>query len=58
MSSLYEKSNRYRFVANDILGDLYAAKKNLKELRYEIGLIIIIWKTKHSTLSQYSPKTQ
>jgi hypothetical protein len=38
MSSLYENCNRYHFVANDILGDLYAAEKNLKELRYEIGL--------------------
>jgi hypothetical protein len=38
MSSLYENYNRYHFVANDILGDLYAAEKNLKELRYEIGL--------------------
>jgi hypothetical protein len=38
MTSLFENSNRYRFVANESLGDLYAAEKNLKELRYEIGL--------------------
>jgi hypothetical protein len=38
MTSLYENSNRYRFVANESLGDLYAAELNLKELRYEIGL--------------------
>jgi hypothetical protein len=38
MASLYENCSRYHFVANDILGDLYAAEKNLKELRYEIGL--------------------
>ena len=37
-NSLYENANRYRFIANDSLGDLYAAEKNLKELRYEIGL--------------------
>ena len=38
LSSLYEHANRYHFVANESLGDLYAAEKNLKELRYEIGL--------------------
>ena len=38
LSSLYENANRYHFVANENLGDLYAAEKNLKELRYEIGL--------------------
>jgi len=37
-NSLHENANRYRFIANDSLGDLYAAEKNLKELRYEIGL--------------------
>ena len=37
-NSLYENASRYRFIANDSLGDLYAAEKNLKELRYEIGL--------------------
>jgi hypothetical protein len=38
MSSLYENAHRYRFIANENLGDLYAAELNLKELRYEIGL--------------------
>jgi hypothetical protein len=38
LSSLYENANRYHFIANENLGDLYAAEKNLKELRYEIGL--------------------
>jgi hypothetical protein len=38
ISSLHEISGRYRFIANDALGDLYAAELNLKELRYEIGL--------------------
>ena len=38
LSSLYENSNRYKFVANESLGDLYAAELNLKALRYEIGL--------------------
>jgi hypothetical protein len=38
LASLYENSNRFRFVANENLADLYAAEKNLKVLRYEIGL--------------------
>jgi hypothetical protein len=38
LNSLYENSNRYNFVTNENLGDLYAAEKNLKALRYEIGL--------------------
>jgi hypothetical protein len=38
LSSHYENANRYHFVANENLGDLYAAEKNLRELRYEIGL--------------------
>jgi len=33
-----DNSNHYKFVANENLGDLYVAEKNLKELRYEIGL--------------------
>jgi hypothetical protein len=37
-SSLYEISCRYKFIANESLGDLYAAEMNLKELRYKIGL--------------------
>lgn len=38
LSSHYENANRYHFVANENLGDLYATEKNLKELKYEIGL--------------------
>ena len=38
MSSFHETANRYRFIANESLGDLYAAEKNLKDLRYTIGL--------------------
>jgi hypothetical protein len=37
-TSLYENVNRYKFIANDNLNDLYAAELNLKELRYNIGL--------------------
>ena len=37
-SSLYENANRYRFIANEKLGDLYAAELSIKELRYEVGL--------------------
>jgi hypothetical protein len=38
ISSLYDISNRYKFIANDVLGDLYSAELNLKDLRYEVGL--------------------
>ena len=38
ISSLAEIKNRYKFVANDLLGDLYSAEMNLKELRIDIGL--------------------
>lgn len=38
ISSFHEISNRYKFVPNDLLGDLYAAELNLKELRVDIGL--------------------
>jgi hypothetical protein len=38
LSSLYENANRYHFVANQRLGDLYVAENNLKKLRTEIGL--------------------
>ncbi|MDX2305608.1 MAG: hypothetical protein NW226_22560 [Microscillaceae bacterium] len=38
MSSFNDLSNRYKFIAYDILGDLYSAELNLKELRYEVGL--------------------
>lgn len=36
--STNEYQYRYHFVNNDALGDLYAAEKSLKALRYEIGL--------------------
>ena len=38
LSSFFENANRFHFISNDNLGDLYAAEKNLKELRYEVGL--------------------
>jgi len=38
LTSFQEIASRYKFIANDSLGDLYAAELNLKELRYEIGL--------------------
>lgn len=38
ISSFHEISSRYKFVPNDVLGDLYSAELNLKELRTEIGL--------------------
>jgi len=37
-SSFYDIAYRYKFVPNDLLGDLYSAEINLKELRIEIGL--------------------
>jgi len=38
INSFSEYNDRYRFVANDLIGDLYAAELNLKELRMDIGL--------------------
>lgn len=38
VSSFPETENRYKFVANDLLGELYSAEINLKELRVDIGL--------------------
>lgn len=38
ISSFPETGGRYKFVANDMLGDLYSAEMNLKELRVDIGL--------------------
>src|SRR3989337_436636 len=38
ISSFHEIANRYKFLANDLLGDLYSAELNLKDLRVEIGL--------------------
>jgi len=36
--SANEYSARYHFIDNESLGELYAAEKSLKELRFEIGL--------------------
>lgn len=36
--SANEFSSRYHYIDNEALGDLYAAEKSLKELRYEVGL--------------------
>lgn len=38
LSSFREYSERYRFVANESLGQLYSAELNLQELRLDIGL--------------------
>ncbi len=38
VASFPETEGRYKFVANDLLGDLYSAELNLKELRVDIGL--------------------
>lgn len=38
ISSFSEYEDRYKFIANDSLGELYSAEINLKELRIEIGL--------------------
>lgn len=38
INTLSEYEKRYKFISNDLLGDLYSAELNLKELRIEIGL--------------------
>jgi len=38
ISSFVEYQNRYRFLANNLVGELYSAELNLKELRKDIGL--------------------
>ena len=38
ITSFSEYTDRYRFVSNDLIGDLYAAEMNLKKLRFDIGL--------------------
>lgn len=38
ISPFHEIAYRYRFVPNDLLGELYSAELNLKELRTDIGL--------------------
>jgi hypothetical protein len=36
--SFSDYKNRYKHIATYLIGDLYAAERNLKDLRYEIGL--------------------
>ncbi len=38
MNSFIEYSQRYRNIAFDLIGELYSAEKQLRELRYSIGL--------------------
>lgn len=38
VASFPEVQDRFRFVANEALGDLYSAEINLKQMRYDIGL--------------------
>ena len=38
ISSFSEYEERYKFISNDLIGDLYSAELNLKELRIDIGL--------------------
>jgi hypothetical protein len=38
INSFAERKERYRFVADDLIGKLYSAEKNLIELRIDIGL--------------------
>lgn len=38
ISTFPETKNRYKFIQNEDLGDLYSAELNLKQLRIEIGL--------------------
>lgn len=38
INSFNEYGDRFRFVANDLVGKLYSAELNLRDLRVEIGL--------------------
>lgn len=38
INSFAEYENRYKFIANDLIRELYSAQINLKELRVDIGL--------------------
>lgn len=38
INSFSEYEERYKFIANDLISDLYSAELNLKELRFDIGL--------------------
>lgn len=38
INSFIEYQERYKFIANDLVGELYSAELNLKQLRIDIGL--------------------
>jgi len=38
INTFTEYQNRYKFIANDLVGELYSAELNLKQLRIDIGL--------------------
>jgi hypothetical protein len=38
INSFSEYKERYKFISNDLIGDLYSAELNLKEIRIDIGL--------------------
>jgi hypothetical protein len=38
INSFSEYKDRYKFIAYDLIGDLYSAEMNLKDLRIEIGI--------------------
>ncbi|HMV25816.1 MAG TPA: hypothetical protein PLH27_00910 [bacterium] len=38
INSFTEYQDRYKFIANDLVGELYSAELNLKQLRIDIGL--------------------
>ncbi len=38
INSFTEYQNRYKFIASDLVGELYSAELNLKQLRIDIGL--------------------
>ena len=38
ISAFHQHRNRYKFVDNESLSDLYSAEINLKELKIDIGL--------------------
>lgn len=38
MNTYYDVQSRYKHILNEHIGDLYAAEKNLKDLRFTIGL--------------------
>lgn len=41
INSFAEHQDRYRFVANDLIGELYSAEINLKKMRMDIGLQVL-----------------